>query len=282
LIHLYVLSIIPGRRLSDARLQHYSTLNFNIPRSIPIPGIVFEEIRELHVHLRSIKILSGSCPETEERSSLARETTELCQKVNASQGSLAVDSAMRAGFIATSNGLYGKLDDIHRRYRFRIHVQNHVSSQPTARIVAAKNQKIWSYGFSDYPLDSIIKIETTRDRIPLGPTLSPMRRDRILSYEGSRDRLVVGWKVISHRMDGHNGSWRRLAKSMLLSHSARVTIRTDRFRGADWELVTYHVEAQLYRFSATGEGDSDMPTKDYMPLLQEIRAKQRFAGMGSH
>jgi hypothetical protein len=244
----------------NARLHHYSTLNFDLPRTVYIQYHVFGKIRSLHYLLSALTVLVGSCPEHEDRASLRRQVVYIREEVETRQAELAVDLSTLQGFLGRAEDLRERLQTLHQRYRFILHVQTQVSTQPTIRTVASKNLRHWTYGCLKYHLDSTIRIESTSQRLTVPPTLTIFHREGTLTYSTpASDRLIVGWEVVSHRVDGHNGSWRRLSRNILLDTSGSITFRTRGFRRVDWELITYHVDASLFNFSASvnGPGASD-------------------------
>lgn len=233
-----------------AHLQHYNTLNFNLPRTIRIHSDAFGKIRRLHYLLSTLAVLAGSCPEHEDRLTLRRKVVILHQDVVARQQQLAMDTRTQ-NFLDNGEELLQSLQTLHRRYRFFTDVQARVSTQPATRIEASRNMHHWTFGYLKYPADSTITIESTRQRLTASPTLTVLQREETLKYSTPEsDRLIVGWEVISHRVDGHNGSWRRLSSNVLLDTSGSITFRTWGSRGTDWEFVTYHVDASLFNFSS--------------------------------
>lgn len=235
----------------SARLHHYSTLNCDheLPRSIDIPSSVFGKIRELHHLLATLIALVGSCPECERRPSLQGRVASLRGEVETQQAELAKDISTLQLLLDRAKNLHEELQTLHKQYRFIIEVQAEVSTQPTPRIVASKNLQHWTYGYRNYLLDSTIKIESTSQRFTAGPALTVFRRDGTLAYSTlAHDRLIVGWEVVSHRVDGHNGSWRKLSRNILLDTSGSITFRSWGFRRVDWELIVYHVDASTFNF----------------------------------
>lgn len=233
-----------------AHLQHYNTLNFKLPRTIKIHSDAFGKIRRLHYLLSTLAVLAGSCPEHEDRSALRRKVVILRQDVEARQEQLAMDTRTQY-FLDNGEELLQSLQTLHRRYRFITDVQARVSTQPAIRIVASKNLHHWTYGYAKYLPDSTIKIESTSQRLTAPSTLTVFRREGTLTYSTPEsDRLIVGWEVISHRVDGSNGSWRRLSSNVLLDTSGSITFRSWGSRATDWEFVTYHVDASLFNFSS--------------------------------
>ena len=238
-----------------ARLHHYSTLNFYISRSVDIPSSVFAKIRNLHHLLSTLAVLAGSCPAHESRQALQREVVSIRENVEIGQATLAVFPPSLRGFLAHAENLHERLRTLHRRYRFIIDLQTQIFTQPKHRITASKNLQHWTYGYLKYRLDSTIKIESTSQRLTVPSTFTIFRREGTLTYSTpTSNRLIVGWEVVSHRVDGHNGSWRKLSRNILLDTSGSITFRSWGFRRVDWELITYHVDASLFNFSTSGNG----------------------------
>jgi hypothetical protein len=199
--------------------------------------------------LSALTILAGSCPLHEKLDSLREDVRVIREEVNSRQPSLAADRPRLEDFLHRANGLRERLRKLHRRYRFILDVRARLSRQPTNRIVASKNLHHWTYGYRQYSPDSTIEISSTSQRLTLPSSITLLRRESTLTYSTpALDRLIVGWEVVSHRVDGHNGSWRKLSQNMLLDTSGSITFRSWGFRRVDWELIIYHVDASMFSF----------------------------------
>jgi len=193
------------------------------------------------------------------RITLQRRVVILHQDIEAWQEQLVVNSKMQ-NFLDNGEELLQNLQTLHQRYRFITDVQARVSTQPAIRIVTSKNIRHWTYGYLKYLPNSTIKIESTSQCLTASPTFTIFRCEGTLTYSTPEsDRLIVGWEVISHHVDGHNGSWRRLSRNVLLDTSGSITFRLWGLRRIDWELVTYHVDVSLFNFSPAVSSSFNSP-----------------------
>jgi hypothetical protein len=258
-----------------ARLHHYSTLQSarNIPKSLSINAQVFEELSHLYSLLFTTRILSGSCPPTETREEVQAQVDALYAQAEGRQNVLATSTIARKHLLDSIQELHRLLRRIHRRYRFWIDIQSIIPMQPqNRRHVAEKNVQHWSWGYKTYPIDTTIDIRATSQPLLLPRSLWPSRRDAIVTANAPDGHIIVGWEVISHRADGHNGSWRKLSQDFLSSSSGRITFRTKRFRASHWEIIIYHVGDPVFTSFGSGLLDlHDLPTENILSAAQHLR-----------
>ena len=232
----------------SAKLLHYSTVDNQFPRTIPVDADTFVDLRLLYADVWDIRSRYASIPANYQQT-LQKKYREIDYGVQASQQELACDAAKRQHYHELATDLLSDLGTIYDRMDFFFKVKNAVSLEPPEdqeQVEESGKPQNWLYGFSSYSKSKSVVIH--QNRMNYGDQWHVGYREKTLEF-GPDDRfLIVGWQVVSNWGDGTNGSWWKVVGQNLLQPHGAVHVKSQYDRGCDWSVIYYYVDAVDYQF----------------------------------
>lgn len=133
---------------------------------------------------------------------------------------------------------------------FYFEVQESLKNNPEPpanhKINESKGVNKWIYGLEQYLKSDAVVIHRNQYNFKKGVKIGHSHHTFDIDLGGSF--LIVGWEVVSNRIDGHNGSWRKTISQILLTHRAAIMVESGYDRAMNWSLIVYYVDAKDYQF----------------------------------
>lgn len=233
----------------QAELRHFSALVPELPRQTPVDPEDFAGLARLCTALWRTRSRFGSCPDPYRRQ-LEEHFVRLEAGILSERRSLAADVAKRRLLEEEANRMLAEVQEVFDRRDFFTRVQAAVREEPVLNEPledAPGGPDTWAFGFDEYPQSKAVVLCRTDLRFAKAWHLGGWR-EHTFTFGPDSKHLIVGWKVISNRTDDHNGSWMKLSHPILLSHEARVHVKSQYDRGCDWCLTLFYVNAADYQF----------------------------------
>ncbi|ACB54439.1 hypothetical protein cce_5093 [Crocosphaera subtropica ATCC 51142] len=233
-----------------AELKHYSTIIHGYPRTIPVDSRIFVELSHLYNQLWDIRARYDSLPKYyQHQYKLPFNTLNL--GIVSNQDTLVTNPTLRKSYQQQAQILKADLDDVVARRDFYFEVQESLKNNPEPpanhKINESKGVNKWLYGFDRYLKSDAVVIHTTVYNFRKGPKPAIHTQHTFEFGPESRYR-IVGWEVVSNRIDGHNGSWRKIRSQILLTDYAGILVESGFDRAMNWSLIVHYVEAKDYQF----------------------------------
>ena len=232
-----------------AELRHFSALVPELPRQTPVDPEDFAGLARLHAAFWRARSRFGSCPDPYRRL-MEEHFVRLEAGILSERRSLAADAAKRRLLEEEAGRMLAEVQEVFDRRDFYVMVQAMAREEPALNEPledAPGGPDTWSFGFDEYPRSKAVVLSRTDLRFAKSWHLGGWR-EHTFTFGPDGKHLIVGWKVISNRTDDHNGSWMKLSHPILLSHEARVHVKSQYDRGCDWCLTLYYVNAADYQF----------------------------------
>lgn len=232
-----------------AELRHFSVLVPELSRQSAAAPEDFAGLARLYTALWRARARFGTCPEPYKRQ-LEVHFNRLAAGILAESSSLAVDATKRRLLEAEADGMLAELQEVLDRRDFLAKVQALVREEPPKDEPLEDvpgGPDIWTFGFEEYPQSKAVILHRTDLRFVKSWFLGGWR-EHTFTFGPDQRFLIVGWKVAANRTDDHDGSWWKASDSILMTHEARVHVKSQYDRGCDWCLTLYYVNAADYQF----------------------------------
>jgi len=229
-----------------ASMRHYETVTKSGTRIVHVSPDRLISISMLNMRVWRVRFLLNSCP-SRQRASVEDEALEFETRVLALKSKLATQPKELAALSATARTLEVKLGLIRDRLNLYENVRAAMATEPKRGALyepGETGKQSWLFGFEKYLPNPRLAITSTQQDWSHDWTEDVRYTFRFSNPE----RMIVGWKVISKRIDGLNGTWWKDVTQILSTSESLVSVRNDFDRAIDYAVVVYHVNAADYQF----------------------------------
>jgi len=225
----------------EAILKHYSTITPSFPRSVAVDPLAFVQLKLLYNKVWICRSIQKAIPKVYS-DGLIDEFTTTISGVEANQGTLATDQALRAEYVAKVDQLLEKLRQVEARQDFFDKVRDAQKAE-SKQDDWVEGTKLFGFKIADSPAV----------RIQVQPMNYKVEGERLYKksttlHFSDPSKLIVGWEVIDNWSDGTNGHWSKRSPVNLLTTDGSVEVEGWEGRGTDWTVNWYYVDARDYRF----------------------------------
>lgn len=230
---------------SAAELTLYTAVDYRSPQEVDITPGDFSDLHVLYAGLWDLRCKYNSCP-GHYKEPYRSEFNALDGGIPAHQPDLATDAKLRADYQARVDALALELGAILTRMSFWDKVLAAPEPAKNDENGHKADEGPWLFGFSSSSDENIVI--HTEETQKFSAEDKPGHTSGQLTFDGKGGRLIIGWKVVSGRTDGHGGHWWKVSDRICGKPVGSIGVKSDYERAQRWSLDVFTVDGADYQF----------------------------------